>query len=55
MVMRDGKLVHIIWKDIEEEKRAKIHQQELARGGLHQALTVIGSRLFRVRTKRQGN
>jgi len=53
MVMRDGKLVHI--NDVEEEKRAKIHQQELARGGLHQALTVIGSRLFRVRTKRQGN
>jgi len=50
MVMRDGKLVYI--KDIEGEKREKSHQQELARVELHQALTVIGSRLFRVRPKR---
>jgi len=44
MVMRDGKLVYI--NDI---------QQEFARVELHQPLTVIGGRLFRVREKRPGN
>ena len=52
MVMRGGKLVHIY--DLEEEKRAKTSQQELAQVELHQALTVIGGRLFGVKKRRYG-